>query len=60
MVCLDIDSIFTNKPLGETIEICTNKLFKKSETIGGLSKYEFKELLSLATKDSHLFFDGTF
>ena len=59
MVCLDIDPIFTNIPLEETIEICTNQLFEESETIGGLSKSEFKKLLSLATKDSHLFFDET-
>ena len=59
MVCLDIDPIFTNIPLEERIEICTNQLFKESETIGGLSKSEFKKLLSQATKDSHLFFDGT-
>ena len=43
----------------ETIEICTNELFKKSETVEGLSKTEFKEPLSLATKDSHFIFDVT-
>ena len=37
----------------------TNELFKESETIDGLSKTEFKELLSLATKDSHFIYDGT-
>ena len=46
-------------PLEETIEICTNELFKKSETVEGLSKIEFKELLSVATKDSQFIFDGT-
>ena len=54
MGSLDVDSLFTNIPLEETIEICTNELFKESETVDGLSKTEFKELLSLATKDSHL------
>ena len=44
----------------ETIEICTHKLFKESETVEGLNKSEFKELLFLATKDSHFIFDGTF
>ena len=43
----------------ETIEICTNELFNESETVEGLSKTEFKELLSVATKDSHSIFDGT-
>ena len=59
MGSLDADSLFTDIPLEETIEICTNELFKESETVEGLSKTEFKELLSLATKDSHFIFDGT-
>ena len=59
MGSLDVDSLFTNIPLEETIEICTNELFKESEIVEGLSKTEFKELLSLATKDSHFIFDGT-
>ena len=57
MGSLDVDSLFTNIPLEETIEICTNERFKESETVEGLSKTEFKELLSLATKDSHFIFD---
>ena len=56
---LDVDSLFTNIPLEEIIEICTNEHFKESETIEGLSKTEFKELLSLATKYSHFIFDRT-
>ena len=59
MGSLDVDSLFTNIPLEETIEICTNELFKESETVEGLSKTEFKELLSLATKYSHFIFDRT-
>ena len=59
MGCLNVDSLFTNILLEETIEICTNEPFKESETVEGLSKTEFKELLSLATKDSHFIFDGT-
>ena len=50
MGSLDVDSAFRN------ISLCTNELFKESETVGGLSKSEFKELLSLATKDSHFIF----
>ena len=59
MGSLDVDSLFTNIPLEETIEICTNELFKESQTVEGLSATEFKKLLSLATKDSHFIFDGT-
>ena len=50
---------FDNIPLEETIEICTNELFKESKTVEGLSKTEFNELLSLATKDLHFIVDGT-
>ena len=39
----------------EIIEIST----KESETTEGLSKSEFKELLSMATKDSYFIFDWT-
>ena len=60
MGSLDVDSLFNNISLEETVEICTNELFKESETVEGLSKTEFIELLSLPTKDSHFFFDGTF
>ena len=59
MGSLDVDSLFSDIPLEQTIEICTNGLFKESETVEGSSKTEFKELLSLATKDSHFIFDGT-
>ena len=50
MGSLDIDSLFTNIPLEETIYICTNILFENMEKVEGLSKTEFKELLSLATR----------
>ena len=40
MGSLDVDSLFTNIPLEQTIEICTNELFKESETVEGLSKTE--------------------
>ena len=36
MGSLDIDSVFTNIHLEETIEICTNEIFKDSETVPGL------------------------
>ena len=53
MGSLYVDSLFTNIPLEETINICTNTLFENTEKVEGLSKIEFKELLSLATKESY-------
>ena len=48
----DVDSLFTNFPLEENIDICFNTLFENMEKVG-LSKIEFKELLSLDTKESY-------
>ena len=59
MGSLDVDSLFTNIPLEEIIEIFTNELFKGSESVESLSKTEFKELFSVDTKDSLFIFDGT-
>ena len=57
MGSLDVDSLFINIPLEETIGICTNTFFENTEKVG-LSKVEFKELLSLATKELHFIFNG--
>ena len=52
-----VDSLFTNIPRKETIEICANTLFENTEKVEGLSKIEFKKLLSLATKEFYLIFN---
>ena len=57
MGSLDVDYPFTNISLEETIDICTNTLFENTAEIEGLSKIEFKELLSLATKQSYFVFN---
>ena len=55
---LDVDFLFTNIPLEETIDICLNTLFENMEKVEGLSKIEFKKLLSLATKETYFLFKG--
>ena len=50
MASLDVDSLFTNVPLDETIEICFNELFKSSQTVSGLNKQQVLEKLLLTTK----------
>ena len=57
MGALDLNSLFTNICL-ETIVICTNKLFKNSDIIHGLKKLEFKDLLTLATKQTYFTFNN--
>ena len=57
MGSLDVDSLFTNIALEETINICTESIYYQNGSIEGLNKPEFKELLSLATKESYFIFN---
>ena len=57
MGSLDADSLFTDIPFQETIDICANTLFENSERVE-VSKIESMELLSLASKDSCFIFNG--
>ena len=54
---LTVDSLFTNIPLDETINICTNLLYNNDDVIEGINKFEFKNLLSLATRESYFIFN---
>ena len=55
MASLDVEALFTNIPLDETIDICLKKLFKTPDTsVKGISKNDFRDLLNLATKESFL------
>ena len=51
MGTLDVDSLFANIPLEETIEICTN-------IVHGWQKSKFKDLQSLATKELYFIFNN--
>ena len=57
MGSLDADSLFTNIPLEETINICTNLPYNNEDVIEGINKSEFKKLLLLATQESYLVFN---
>ena len=57
MGSLDVDSLFTSVPIDETIDICVNQLFEKTDTLEGFAKSEIKQLLCLATKESYLIFN---
>ena len=61
MASLDIDSLFTNIPLNETIKICVENLFSNhTDKINGIPKGDFQKLLELATKESIFVFNGAF
>ena len=42
MGSLDVDSLFTNIPLDETIDICVKQLFERTDTVEGFKKSELK------------------
>ena len=58
MGSLDVDSLFTNIPLDETIDICVNQLFESTDTVEGFIKSELKQLLCLAKEESYFIFNG--
>ena len=49
--CVDIQSLFTNIPLNETIRICTDLAFDGTNVFLGLTKSVFKSLLEICVKD---------
>ena len=61
MCSFDIESLFTNIPLDETLNICLNHLFPNEDSIyEGFNKSQFKSLLELATKNTNFLFNETF
>ena len=50
MCSLDVDLLFTNIPLDETIGICTDTIYSEQDVIQGINKEGFQNLLSLAAK----------
>ena len=58
MTSLDVESLFTNFLLNETIKIYIDHLFKSQMTISGLNKKEMFEMLSLTLKESIILFDN--
>ena len=57
MFSLDVDSLFPNIPLDETINVCTNIVYSERDVIQGINKEEFRSLLSLTTKESYFIFN---
>ena len=57
MASFNVDSLFTNIPSDETINII-EKLFSENETVHNLNKDQFKSLSTLATKESYFLFEG--
>ena len=60
MISFDIESLFTNIPLEETINICVDKLLENNTKVDNLTKESFRLLLELATLESFFNFDGKY
>ena len=58
MGSLDVDLLFTNIPLDETIDICINQLFENTDTVEGFTQLELKQPLCLPTRESYFIFNG--
>ena len=55
-----IQSLFTNIPLQETIDLCVENLFKDKTHVDNLSKDSFRELLTRTMSESLTLFDQEF
>ena len=60
MSSLDVDSLFTNIPLNETVKICSSLLFHDKPIVDGLTKNEFEQLLTIATTESLILFNDNY
>ena len=58
MHSFDIESLFTNIPLTETIDICLDKIFSNTNTFHNFTRKQFKTLLELATKETYFIFNN--
>ena len=60
MCSFDVESLFTNVPLKETVEICLQTLFyDNSCSVLGLNKTQFSHLLDLALNDTFFTFNNS-
>ena len=57
MASLDVESLFTNIPLSETINNCVSDLHNKNLYNGTISKRDFFKLLETATSESSFILD---
>ena len=60
MASFDIESLFTNIPLDEIINIYVNNVFSNRKSVRGLLKKDFKQLLTLSVKSSCFLFNNVY
>ena len=60
MASLDVESLFTNIPLQETIDLCVELLFNYKPNIDGFNITGFYELLTVTMSESLVLFEGEY
>ena len=58
MVSYDIESLFTNIPVFETINVILNKLFTNNSMFHGFDRGTFRDLLEICVCDTHFIFNN--
>ena len=57
MAILDVDSLFSNILLEETINICVDNLYNYNGNPPNIPKHDFHDLLNIATKERLFMFN---
>ena len=60
MASFDVENLFTNIPLYETIDICIRLLFSTASDVMGITSKYFKSLLEIAVTNSYFIFNQKF
>ena len=60
MTSLDVDSLFTNIPLNESIDICVDNLYNDNENPPNIPKHDFRNLLNIAPRESFFTFNDKY
>ena len=60
MASLDVDSLFTNITLEETISIFVDNLYNDSENPPNITKQDFRNLFKIATKETFFMFNNKY
>ena len=57
MASLDVDSLFTNIPLDENIDICVENLYNDNKNPPNIPKHDFQNNFHLAIKEYFFMFN---
>ena len=60
MASLEVDFLFTNIPLEETINIFVDNLYNHSENPPNITKQDFRNLFKIPTKETFFMFNNKY